>query len=46
MNAVNREHAKVFKIPSRSPDLNPTENFFNSVTVELNNDALEKEITK
>ena len=46
MNAINKEHAKVFKIPSRSPDLNPTENFFNSVTVKLNNDALEKEITK
>ena len=46
INAINKEYAKVFKIPSRSPDLNPTENFFNSVTVKLNNDALEKEITK
>ena len=46
MNAINKEHAKVFKIPSRSPDLNPIENYFNSVTVNLNNDALEKEITK
>ena len=24
MNAINKEHAKVFKIPSRSPDLTPT----------------------
>ena len=46
MNAINKKHAKGFKIPSRSPDLNPTENFFNSVTVKLNSDALEKEITK
>ena len=46
MNAINKEHANVFKIPSRRPDLNPIENVFNSVTVKLNNDALEKEITK
>ena len=46
INAISKEDAKVFKIPSRSPDLNPIKNFFNSVIVKRYNDALEKEITK
>ena len=38
--------AKVFKILARSPDLNPIENFFNTITMKLNNDAVEKQITR
>jgi hypothetical protein len=46
MHAINKVGAKVFKIPARSPDLNPIENFFNSVSMKLNNDAIEKKITR
>jgi len=31
----------MFSIPPRSPDLNPIENFFNLVTRQLHNDALD-----
>ena len=46
MRAINKLGAKVFKIPARSPDLNPIENFFNSVSMKLSNDAIEKQITR
>ena len=36
----------MFKIPPRSPDLNPTEKFFHSLTVRLNNDVIKKQITR
>ena len=36
----------IFKIPARSPDLNPIENFFNIMVKELNKQAIEKKITK
>lgn len=43
--AYDRVHAKVFRIPPRSPDLNPIENFFHLVSKKLKRDALEKNIT-
>ena len=46
MRAIEKVGAKVFKIPARSPDLNPIENFFNTITMKLNNDAVEKQITR
>ena len=46
MHAIEKVGAKVFKIPARSPDLNPIENFFNNVTMKLNNDAIQKQITR
>jgi hypothetical protein len=46
MRAIERVGGVVFKIPPRSPDLNPIENFFHTLTVRLNNDAIEKQITK
>ena len=42
MCAIEKVGANVFKIPARSPDLNPIENFFNTITMILNNDAVEK----
>ena len=46
MRAIEKAGAKVFKIPARSPDLNPIENFFNTITMKLDNDAVEKQITR
>ena len=46
IHAIDRVDGKVFRIPARSPDLNPIENFFNSVTIKLNNDAIDKKITR
>ena len=46
MKAYDRAKAKVFRIPARSPDLNPIENFFNLMTRKLEHDALEKHITR
>ena len=46
MQAYDRINAKVFKIPSRSPDLNPIENFFNLVSRALKKQALEQKINK
>ena len=46
MREIDKLGAKVFKIPARSPDLNPIENFFNIATMKLNNDAIEKQITR
>ena len=42
--AFDRVNAKVFKIPPRSPDLNPIENFFNNVKNKLTQQALENQI--
>ena len=38
------EHALVFSIPPRSPDLNPIENLFHLLSKQLEKDALEMEI--
>ena len=46
MDAYDAVGAKVFKIPSRSPDRNPIENFFNCISMELRKQALEKKIRK
>ena len=46
MRAIEKVGAKVFKKPARSPDLNPIENFCNTITMKLNNDAVEKLITR
>ena len=35
----------LFRIPARSPDLNPIENIFNIVSAKLERDALRKQIT-
>ncbi len=45
-DAFGSVHAKVFKIPSRSPDLNPIENFFNLVSLKLKQQALDRNIEK
>lgn len=45
MNALEEVSARIFKIPARSPDLNPIENFFNNVSRQLQEDALENQIT-
>ena len=44
--AIDKVNALVFKIPPRSPDLNPIENLFHTLTVRLNNDAFQRNITK
>ncbi len=46
MRAIDKVNALVLKIPPRSPDLNPIENFFHTLTVRLNDDAFQKNITK
>ena len=46
LRAIKKVGGVVFKIPPRSPDLNPIENFFHTLTVKLNDDAIEKRITK
>ena len=38
--------AALSKIPPRSPELNPIENFFNLVSIRLTHEAIEKEIKK
>ena len=45
VRAVARIGRLVFKIPLRSPDLNPIENYFNLVVQKLNNEAMEEDIT-
>ena len=37
--------ALLFRIPARSPDLNPIEHIFNIVSAKLERDALRKQIT-
>ena len=44
--AFESVNALVFKIPSRSPDLNPIENFFHSVSDKLRQQALHNRIEK
>ena len=46
MKAYARAKAKVFRIPARSPDINPIENFFHQMTCKLEQDAFEKHITR
>ena len=46
MKALYMVNGKLFKIPSRSPDLNPIENFFHLISKELEQQAIEKEITQ
>ena len=43
--ATARIGGLVFKIPPRSPDLNPIENLFSLAVLKLNNEAMEKDIT-
>lgn len=44
--AMEEVPCRLFKIPPRSPDLNPIENVFNLVGEKLRKDALQKQITK
>ena len=46
MTAIDKVGAKLFKIPSRSPDLNPIENFFHLVDSKLKADARQNNISK
>ena len=43
--AIEEVGGIIFKIPSRSPDLNPIENVFNLTAKILNREAVEKNIT-
>ena len=45
-NAIYEVNGKIFKIPPRSPDLNPIENLFHNITRKLRRDALTNNITK
>ena len=45
-NAMDRVNAELLKIPARSPDLNPIENFFHLVSRRLRSDAIDQQITK
>ena len=45
MQAFENMGAEAFSIPPRSPDLNPMENFFHSISVKINEDSLNKNIT-
>ena len=40
MQVFENMGAKVFSIPLRSPDLNPIENFFHSISVKINEESL------
>lgn len=42
VEAIDAVGGKIFKIPSRSPDLNPIENFFHLVGKKLNKQAIER----
>lgn len=44
LRAFHQQHIKVFKIPPRSPDLNPIENLFHTVKKRLRRQALDEEI--
>ena len=41
LKATSKVKADVFSIPPRSPDFNPTENFFNWISKKPNDDALD-----
>ena len=45
-NAITKHQAQIFKIPSRSPDLNPIENVFHLVDKSLAKQAIRENITK
>ena len=44
--AIYDVNGKVLKIPPRNPDLNPIENFFHLISVELGKEAISKRINK
>ena len=44
--AFDRVNAKVFRIPPRSPDLNPIENWFHIIKKRLRQQALDRNIVK
>lgn len=44
LKAFHKHNIKVFKIPARSPDLNPIENLFNTVKKRLRRQALDNKI--
>ena len=44
--AMKRANVNLFKIPARSPDLNPIENIFHLVKAKLSKDAIAKNIQK
>ena len=46
MDAVFDVGARKFKIPARSPDLNPIENIFHNVKTQIRDDAFAKNITR
>ena len=46
MEAFDKVNAKLFRIPARSPDLNPIENFFHLVSRKLEKDSKKCNITK
>ena len=43
--AMDKMNCRLFKIPARSPDLNPIENIFHLVGKQLKKDAVEKNLT-
>ena len=43
---LHLKRAKLLSIPPRSPDINPIENFFNLIKVELRRQALQNNITR
>ena len=45
-NAIFDIGARMFSVPSRSPEINPIENFFHLVEKQLNRDVLEQNITQ
>lgn len=46
LDAMDAIPCRLFKIPARSPDLNPIENVFHLVGKQLRQDAMDKNITK
>ena len=46
MDAYEEVNSTAFCIPSRSPDLNPIENFFNLIVKELQRQAIDLNITR
>ena len=42
MSSIDEVEGVVFKIPPRSPDLNLIENFFDSITIRLQKEAIQK----
>lgn len=45
-SAIDKLNGRILNIPPRSPDLNPIENFFHLITVELAKQAIDKKIEK